>query len=240
MTVDAVQSEAASQHYVDTLTQNIDLSISSLSTLTLSGLSSKIDTVVSAVTGNLAAFNATGNVYDSLLPVSSMLVLDNLGQIAQMTYLPTIHLKNKTPGLILYAHEIWVETNEFGEDYLVVGSKARIDPAPLSGAFTGAMLGSGLLLTINKQWGIVFHAPLSIHKFGIISGLFHYGGNIIHTFATASLSSVVSWPLGITGGLWTQLWGLAYGELRGAPRSAYVALFIGIVLYLCGAYVIAF
>jgi glucose uptake protein GlcU len=106
--------------------------------------------------------------------------------------------------------------------------------------FTGAMLGSGLLLTINKQWSVFFHAPMSVHKFGIISGLFHYGGNIIHTFATASLSSVVSWPLGITASLWTQLWGLAYGELRGAPRKAYVALFIGIVLYLLGPYVIAF
>ena len=110
----------------------------------------------------------------------------------------------------------------------------------VSGAFTGVILGSGFLLTLHKQWGIVFHAPMSIHKFGIISGLCHYGGNIIHTFATASLSSVVSWPLGITAGLWTQLWGLVYGELRGAPRKAYVALFLGIALYLLGAYVIAF
>jgi hypothetical protein len=110
----------------------------------------------------------------------------------------------------------------------------------VSGAFTGVILGSGFLLTLHKQWKIVFHASLSIHKFGIISGLFHYGGNIIHTFATASLSSVVSWPLGITAGLWTQLWGLVYGELRGAPRRAYLALFLGIALYLLGAYVIAF
>ncbi len=124
MTVDAVESEAASQHYVD------------------AELTGKIDTVNSAISGNLAAFNTTGNLYDSSLPVSSMLILDNLGQIAQMTYLPTIQLKNKTPGLTLYAHEIWVETNEFGEDYLVVGSKARIDPTPLSGAFTGTIDGN--------------------------------------------------------------------------------------------------
>jgi len=110
----------------------------------------------------------------------------------------------------------------------------------VSGAFTGAMLGSGLLLTINKQWSIIFHAPMSVHKFGIISGLFHYGGNIIHTFATASLSSVVSWPLGITASLWTQLWGLVYGELRGAPCRAYLALFLSIAFYLLGTYVIAF
>jgi glucose uptake protein GlcU len=109
-----------------------------------------------------------------------------------------------------------------------------------TGAFIGSIIGSGLLLTFSKQWGKVISAGFYIHKFGIISGLFHYGGNIIHTYATAYLSSVVSWPLGVTSGLWTQLWGLAYGEFRGAPRSSLFALFSGITLYLIGAALIAY
>ena len=108
-----------------------------------------------------------------------------------------------------------------------------------TGAFIGSLLTSGIMLTKNKQWSIVLHTPFSIAKFGIMSGIFHYGGNIIHTFATAYLSSAVSWPLGVTSGLWTQLWGLVYGEFRNAPKKSYVALFIGILLYLCGAYFIA-
>jgi hypothetical protein len=108
-----------------------------------------------------------------------------------------------------------------------------------TGAFIGSFLTSGFMLTKKKQWGIVLHTPLSIAKFGIVSGIFHYGGNIIHTFATAYLSSAVSWPLGVTSGLWTQLWGLVYGEFRQAPKKAYAALIVGILLYLLGAYFIA-
>ncbi|MEJ2759825.1 MAG: hypothetical protein P8046_15210, partial [Anaerolineales bacterium] len=59
-----------------------------------------------------------------------------------------------------------------------------------TGAFIGSLIASGSLLTLRKQWGRVFSAPFSIHKFGIISGLFHYGGNIIHTFAASFLSTV--------------------------------------------------
>ena len=86
--------------------------------------------------------------------------------------------------------------------------------------FLGALLTSGLLLTVRRQWNYVFRASLRIHAFGIISGLFHYGGNIIHTIGTTALSPVISWPLGVTMGLWTQFWGLVYGEFKGASRRA--------------------
>jgi hypothetical protein len=108
-----------------------------------------------------------------------------------------------------------------------------------SGAFAGALLTSGIILTRQRLWTRVLRAPFSIHKFGMLSALAHYGGNIIHTQATVFLSSVISWPLGLTSGLWTQFWGLAYGEFRGASHKAYALLFAGIVLYLAGAALIA-
>lgn len=108
-----------------------------------------------------------------------------------------------------------------------------------SGAFTGAWLICGITLTVRKQWHVFWTNGFYIHKFGILSGLAHYGGNIIHTFATRNLSSVVSWPLGITAGLWTQMWGLVYGEFKGSPRRTYVYLFSGILCYLIGAFVIS-
>lgn len=107
------------------------------------------------------------------------------------------------------------------------------------GAFIGSMLTSGGLLTVRKQWGRVFNASFSIHKFGIWSGLFHYGGNIIHTYSSAFLSTAVTFPLGLTSGLWTQLWGIAYGEFKGSPGRVYLVLFIAISLYILGAYLIA-
>ncbi len=107
------------------------------------------------------------------------------------------------------------------------------------GSFTGMMFSSGLKLTIQKQWGIIRRATFSIHKFGVFSGVFHYGGNIIHSFATASLSPVISWPLGVTFGLWTQFWGIIYGEFKGAAQRAYFALGLAVFLYLLGAWLVA-
>lgn len=108
-----------------------------------------------------------------------------------------------------------------------------------TGAFFGSLLTSGTVLTWRKQWNLIVSAPLSIHKFGILSGLFHYGGNIIHTYASAFLSTVVTFPLGLTSGLWTQFWGIFYGEYKGSPQRVYIYLAIGIGLYLIGAYIIA-
>jgi hypothetical protein len=108
-----------------------------------------------------------------------------------------------------------------------------------AGAFIGSIMISGGVLTLRKQWGIVFSAPFSIHKFGIVSGLFHYGGNIIHTFASASLSTVIAFPLGLSSGLITQLWGIIFGEFKGSPRQAYYYLGGSVILYMIGAYIIA-
>jgi glucose uptake protein GlcU len=108
-----------------------------------------------------------------------------------------------------------------------------------SGAFIGSMIASGGILTIRRQWKKIFSAPMSIHKFGIISGLFHYGGNIIHTFASAFLSTVIAFPLGLWSTLVTQLWGVVYGEFKGSPKKAYYYFGGAFGLYIIGAYIIA-
>lgn len=105
-----------------------------------------------------------------------------------------------------------------------------------TGAFIGVMLTDGITLTRKKQWHLLLKAPFSIHKWGIFSGFCHYGGNIIHTFATRNLSSAITFPLGLTAGLWTQLWGLRYGEFKGAPVSAYVFQFGSFACYILGAF----
>lgn len=109
-----------------------------------------------------------------------------------------------------------------------------------SGAFICSFLICGIRLTRRKEWNLIWQAPFKIHKFGIISGLFHYGGNIIHTFATGVLSSAVSWPLGLTSGVWTQLWGIKYGEFKGAPKKAYILQASSFACYILGAFIIAF
>jgi hypothetical protein len=132
---------------------------------------------------------------------------------------------------------------------LSYGLKSITQPAGLApfpfmailctGAFLGAMLISGTILTLRKQWGVFLSFGFCSHRLGVLAGFAHYGGNIIHTFATRNLSSVVSWPLGITAGLWTQLWGLLFGEFAGSPRRAYVFLGGGMLCYILGASIIA-
>lgn len=108
-----------------------------------------------------------------------------------------------------------------------------------TGAFTGSLLICGTILTIRKQWHVFRDHGFNIHKFGLLSGGAHYGGNIIHTFATRNLSAVVSWPLGLSGGLWAQIWGLVYGEFKGSPRIGYVLLISGFISYIVGVYLIS-
>ncbi|HUF36982.1 MAG TPA: hypothetical protein VMN57_00535 [Anaerolineales bacterium] len=107
-----------------------------------------------------------------------------------------------------------------------------------TGAFLGACASSGISLARQGKLRETFRTPSRIHALAVFSAVFHYGGNIIHTFATAFLSAVISWPLGLTGGLWTQLWGLVYGEFRGVDRRALLALGLSILLYLVGSAVV--
>lgn len=108
-----------------------------------------------------------------------------------------------------------------------------------TGAFIGALIICGWILTKKKQWHVFLHRGFKIHRLGAMAGFAHYGGNIVHTFATRNLSSVVSWPLGVTSGLWTQMWGLLFGEFKGAPRRAYLLLGGGVLCYITGAFIIS-
>lgn len=132
---------------------------------------------------------------------------------------------------------------------LSYGLKSITQPAGLAplpfmavlctGAFMGAVLVSGTMLTLRKQWHVFRQYGFKIHRLGIMSGFAHYGGNIIHTYATRNLSAVVAWPLGFTAGLWTSMWGLVYGEFKGSARRAYAFLAGGMICYLIGAFLIA-
>jgi hypothetical protein len=108
----------------------------------------------------------------------------------------------------------------------------------VTGGFLAALASSGWSLSRQGQWHVLGTARPLIHGLGVVSGVCHYGGNVIHALASVHISTVVSWPLGLTSGLWTQLWGLAYGEFKGAPRKAYVALFAAMALYIVGALMI--
>lgn len=148
--------------------------------------------------------------------------------------------------LLLIFSSMLVPAYTIGLSY---GLKSITQPAGLAplpfmavlctGAFIGALIVSGSMLTIRKQWTVFFTHGFKTHRLGMLAGFAHYGGNIIHTYATRNLSAVVSWPLGFTAGLWTTVLGLAYGEFAGSPRRAYVLLAMSMLCYLIGAILIA-
>ncbi len=81
-------------------------------------------------------------------------------------------------------------------------------------------------------------AELKIHLLCIVSALFHYGGNMLHCLTTGILSSVISWPLGLTSGFWTQLAGVLFGEFKNAKKSSLIFWLLSIVFYIIGAQII--
>lgn len=148
--------------------------------------------------------------------------------------------------LLLVVSSLLVPAYTIGLSYGLrsITQPAGLAPMPFmavlcTGAFLGALLMSGSMLTVRKQWSVFRKHGFKMHRLGMIAGFAHYGGNIIHTFATRNLSAVVSWPLGFTAGLWTTMWGLIYGEFEGSPKFAYVLLAGAMVSYLVGAILIA-
>ena len=109
----------------------------------------------------------------------------------------------------------------------------------ITGAWLGASLLCVYLISKRKEWGLVKNLKPKLLMLISIASITHYGGNVLHAYATRQLSSVLSWPLGMTSGLWTQLWGLAYGEFNGAPRKAYWFLAASVLAYLAGAFMIS-
>ena len=119
------------------------------------------------------------------------------------------------------------------------GREFGLTPLPFvfvlaTGSLLGALLTSGAVLTLRRQWRIFLRAGWRKHRLSLIAAGAHYGGNIINAFATGALSAAVSWPIGTTSHLWTYVWGLVTGEFKGAPRKSYLLLAIGALLYLAG------
>jgi hypothetical protein len=108
----------------------------------------------------------------------------------------------------------------------------------VTGALIGAVSVNGVNLTRRRQWRQVIHAPFRIRKWGMGSGAFHFGGNIIHGIGAASLSASIAYPLGLSATFWSLVMGLLHGEFRDASTKAYIAMGAAMVLYCTGVGII--
>lgn len=67
-----------------------------------------------------------------------------------------------------------------------------------------------------------------------VAALCHFGGNVLHAIVAPVVSVSIATGMGNCYHGWSYVWGLAYGEFRGAGRKTYCLLGIGILLFAAG------
>ena len=108
-----------------------------------------------------------------------------------------------------------------------------------TGSLFGALVWGGGRLTWTRQWGKWRRVPARYRWMAAVCAVAHYGGNLIHALGVPALSTAIAWPLGTAGNLWTYLWGLAFGEFKGAPRKAWILMGLMMFLFISGSTLLA-
>lgn len=104
-----------------------------------------------------------------------------------------------------------------------------------TGSLIAAVSYSFVSLSRSRQLRMIF-SPKYIKQIsmGLGAGLCHYGGTVLQIYSLPVLSAPVSALLVRTSSVWTFIWGIVYGEYKGAKRKVKQWLFWGILLYIVG------
>jgi hypothetical protein len=134
-----------------------------------------------------------------------------------------------------------------------VGIRSPLNPNGLSsltcmgilvtGAFISSNVFTILTLTRKRQWRVFWHPDkkISIILFmAFIAACCHFGGNILHAIVAPVISVVIATAMGNSYHIWSYLWGIFYGEFRGANYKAYFLLTSGIIMFIIGVLVLSF
>lgn len=109
------------------------------------------------------------------------------------------------------------------------------------GSLFAALSYAAVSLTRTHQWRKALLPP---NKLPILmalgAGMCHYGGNLMQIYALPLLSAPVSNLLLKTSSLWTYLWGVLYGEYRGAILKSKLYLAAGIGAYAVGILILTY
>lgn len=107
----------------------------------------------------------------------------------------------------------------------------------------GSMLAISVLcirpLVKSGQIEKITKVPIKYFGMAVLSGVAHYGGNIMHALAAPTVGLAISWPLSQTMAFWGIFWGLIHGEFKGASRKVYLLIFSAIGLFVIGIYILS-
>ena len=105
----------------------------------------------------------------------------------------------------------------------------------------GACIGSSLftLILLQRNHGCYNKSDLSPHllkllALTLIAAICHFGGNVLHAVFAPVVSIAIATAIGNSYHCWSYLWGLVYGEFKGARKRTYGILFSGILLFIAG------
>lgn len=105
------------------------------------------------------------------------------------------------------------------------------------GALAGTCIYTGFHLTREKKWQLFWNPgkglPL-ILGMAFIAACCHFGGNVLQAFAVPVVSAVIAAGIGYSFGMWSYLWGILYGEFRGAGKKTFCVLGVGILCFFVG------
>lgn len=111
------------------------------------------------------------------------------------------------------------------------------------GALVGTSVYSAYWLTREEKWNKVLHPrkglPI-ILVMACIAAFCHFGGNVLHSIAAPVVSVVIATGIGYSYGMWSYLWGLLYGEFKGAGKRTFAVLAGGIALFVIGVLILTF
>lgn len=112
------------------------------------------------------------------------------------------------------------------------------------GAFLGSAAFTCIYLTKTRGWNAFLHPEkptLRVILFlALIAAFCHFGGNVLHAVAAPVVSVAIATAMGNSYHVWSYLWGLLYGEFRGASRKTYAILLCGIALFVVGVLLLSF
>ena len=72
-----------------------------------------------------------------------------------------------------------------------------------------------------------------------IAACCHFGGNVLQAIAAPVISVVVATVMGNSYHVWSYVWGIIYGEYKGARAKTYAILAGGVALFLAGVLLLA-
>lgn len=104
------------------------------------------------------------------------------------------------------------------------------------GAFLGAL--TVMLYKMHQRPAQLFRKiEVSYKKLFILAGIAaicRFGGNILHAIFAPVLSITIATAMGNSYHVWSYVWGLLYGEFKGASLKTYGILGSGVLMFLAG------